>query len=42
MQEDIEQLILKFSFLMVKPTAIPSTEADLVCSKLCASDRQII
>lgn len=42
MQGGIVQLILKFSFHMVKPTAIPSTQADLVCSKLCGSDRQII
>lgn len=42
MQEDIAQLIPKFSFHMVKPAAIPSTQADLVCSKLCASDKQII
>lgn len=42
MQDDIAQLILKFSFHTVKPAAIPSTQADLVCSKLCDPDRQII
>lgn len=42
MPDDIPQLILKFSFHIVKPTEIPSPQADPVCSKLCGSDREIV